>query len=161
MDDEFHSDEFSEQWAPYAIAVLRIVTALLFLERGTSKILEWPYTSMSGPPIWSLFWAAGMLELVGGLLLIVGLFTRWVGLLLAGEMAIAYWYIHAPESIFPMINRGETAILYCFIFLTLVATGAGRWSIDAIISRNRSFVKGYASPGGERVYTDEELGSSN
>ena len=153
---KLRTDEFSEQWAPYAIGLLRIITALLFVEHGTSKILDWPHTSMSGPPLWSLFWAAGMIELIGGTLLLLGLFTRSVGLLLAGEMAVAYWVIHAGDSFFPMINHGEAAALYCFVFLLFVAAGPGKWSIDAIIARNHSDVEGYAAPGGERVYDRDE-----
>lgn len=149
------TDEFSERYAPYAIATLRIVTGLLFLEHGTSKILEWPYTSMSGPQAWSLFWIAGMLELFGSLLLILGLFTRPVAFLLAGEMAVAYWYIHAPDSIFPMINRGEAAVLFCFIFLLFAVIGAGEWSIDKLIARRRSDIEGYSAPGGERTFSEE------
>lgn len=154
------TDDFSERWAPYAIAALRIVTALLFLEHGTSKILEWPYTSMSGPPMWTMFWVAGMIELVGGTLVLVGLFTRWTSFILAGEMAIAYFMIHAPDSFFPMVNRGEAAVLYCFVFLLFVATGAGRFSIDGIIARNRADVAGYAAPGGERHYEPEDFGDN-
>jgi putative oxidoreductase len=113
-----------------ALSVLRIVTALLFLEHGTGKLLGFPMTSMAFPPPWTLFWMAGLLELIGSLLLLIGLFTRPVAFLLAGEMAIAYWMIHAPESVFPIVNRGETAILFCFIFLLFVATGPGKWSVD-------------------------------
>lgn len=152
---ETKADEFSERWAPYAVGLLRIITALLFLEHGTSKILSWPLTSMSGPSMWSLFWVAGVVELIGSSMILVGLFTRWVALLLAGEMAIGYWMIHAQQSAFPLINHGEAAVLFCFIFLLLVATGPGKWSIDAIIARNRSPVEGYAGPG-ERGYDMEE-----
>ncbi len=113
-----------------ALSVLRIVTALLFLEHGTGKLLGFPMSSMAFPPPWTLFWMAGVLELVGSLLLLIGLFTRPVAFLLAGEMAIAYWMIHAPQSFFPIINRGEAAILFCFIFLLFVATGPGTWSAD-------------------------------
>jgi putative oxidoreductase len=113
-----------------ALAALRIVTALLFLQHGTGKILGFPMSSMAFPPPWTLFWVAGWLELIGALLLLIGLFTRPAAFLLAGEMAIAYWMIHAPESFFPLINRGETAILFCFIFLLFVATGPGTWSVD-------------------------------
>ena len=152
------TDEFSERWAPYAVAVLRIVTALLFLQHGMTKILSYPMSSASGPPQWSVLWAAGMLELVGSLFLLVGLFSRPVAFLLAGEMAIAYWMVHAPRGPFPMLNDGEGAILFCFVFLLFVATGAGRWSIDAIIARNRTGVEGYAGPGGERRYSEEDFG---
>jgi putative oxidoreductase len=118
------------QWIAKALAVLRIVTALLFLEHGTGKLLGFPMTSMAFPPPWTLFWMAGLLELIGSVLLLIGLFTRPAAFLLAGEMAIAYWMIHAPKSPFPMINDGEGAILFCFIFLLFVATGPGTWSVD-------------------------------
>ena len=156
--DQSAIDEFNEQWAPYAVAALRIVTALLFLQHGTSKLLDWPHTSMSGPPMWTIFWVAGVIELVGGLLLLVGLFTRWTSFILAGEMAIAYFMIHAAQSFFPMVNRGEAAVLFCFIFLLFIATGAGKWSIDALIARSRTGVEGYAAPGGERQYSPEDFG---
>ena len=150
------TDEFSERWAPYAVAALRIVTALLFLEHGTAKLLGFPETPMANPALWSLPWIAGWFELVGGLLLLAGLWTRWVGILLAGEMAVAYWYAHAPQSPFPIVNGGEAAILFCFIFLTLAVIGAGEWSADKAIARKRSPVWGYAAPGGERPGLGEE-----
>lgn len=149
-------DEFSEHWAPYAVAALRIVTALLFLEHGTAKLLAFPETPMANPNVWSLPWIAGWFELIGGLLMLGGLWTRWVGILLSGEMAVAYWYAHAPQSPFPIVNGGEAAILYCFIFLALAVIGAGAWSIDQILARKRSHVWGYAAPGGERPGPDDE-----
>jgi putative oxidoreductase len=149
-------DEFSERWAPTAVAILRIVTALLFLEHGTAKLLAFPETPMANPPAWSMFWIAGIFELVGGLALLAGLWTRWVGILLAGEMAVAYWMVHAPKSPFPLVNQGEAAILFCFIFLTLAVIGAGNWSIDKILAGKRSNVWGYAAPGGERPGLDDE-----
>ena len=133
-------------WTNRALAMLRIVTALLFLEHGTGKILGFPMSSMAFPPHGSLFWAAGWLEIIGSLLLLVGLFTRPAAFLLAGEMAVAYWYIHAPQSFFPIINRGEAAILFCFIFLLFVATGPGAWSIDKKIRRDPEEIEGYAAP---------------
>jgi putative oxidoreductase len=120
----------NSQWIAKALAVLRIVTALLFLEHGTGKLLGFPMTSMAFPPPWTLFWMAGLFELIGSLLLLIGLFTRPAAFLLAGEMAVAYWMIHAPKSPFPMVNGGEGAILFCFIFLLFVATGPGTWSVD-------------------------------
>jgi putative oxidoreductase len=124
-------------WVAKALSVLRIVTALLFLEHGTGKLLGFPMTSMAFPPPWTLFWMAGLLELGGSLLLLVGLFTRPVAFLLAGEMAIAYWLIHAPKSPFPMVSGGEAAILFCFIFLLFVATGPGEWSADEALLKRR------------------------
>ena len=133
-------------WTNRALALLRIVTALLYLEHGTGKILGFPMSSMAFPPYGSLFWAAGWLEIIGSLLLLVGLFTRQAAFLLAGEMAIAYWYIHAPNSPFPVINKGEAAILFCFIFLLFTATGPGAWSIDRYRRRNPDDVEGYSAP---------------
>lgn len=150
------TDEFSEQWAPYAVAALRIVTALLFLEHGTAKLLAFPETPMANPDMWTMPWIAGWFEIVGGLLILVGGWTRWVAVLLAGEMAVAYWLYHAPQSPFPLVNQGEGAILYCFIFLMLAVVGPGKWSIDEMRSRNRSDVWGYAAPGGERPGLDDE-----
>ena len=125
------------RWIAKALAALRIVTALLFLEHGTGKLLGFPMTSMAFPRPWTLFWMAGLLELFGSLLLLIGLFTRPVAFLLAGEMAIAYWMIHAPQSPFPMVNSGEAAILFCFIFLLFLATGPGAWSVDEELLRRR------------------------
>ena len=149
------------RWTPKAIATLRIVTALLFLQHAMTKIFSYPLSSASAPPQWSVLWVAGVLELIGSLMLLVGLFTRPVAFLLAGEMAIAYWVVHAPRGPFPMLNDGESAILFCFIFLLFVATGAGKWSIDEILLRNRSDVEGYAAPGGERQYSPEDFGDKS
>ncbi len=116
-------------YRPQFLSILRIMTALLFLAHGTSKLLGWPDTGFT-PPLFSLMGLAGALELAGGILLVVGFLTRPVAFILAGEMAIAYFIAHAPQSFFPLINRGEAAILFCFIFLYLVFAGAGVWSID-------------------------------
>ena len=120
-----------EAWAPRTLSVLRIVSALIFFAHGTQKILGFPASDMAPPP-GSLSWIAGMLELVGGALLIVGLFTRPVAFVLAGQMAVAYWMAHAPQSPFPALNGGDAAILYCFVFLYLVFAGPGPWSVDAV-----------------------------
>lgn len=116
-------------WRPQLLSVLRIMTALLFLEHGTMKLLGFPPSEFQ-PPLFSLFGFAGGLELVGGLLLLAGLFTRPVALLLSGEMAVAYFMAHAPQSFFPILNQGESAILFCFVFLYVAAAGAGPWSLD-------------------------------
>ena len=118
-------------WAPRALAALRIVTALLFIEHGTQKLFGFPPFQMPQPDVLSLLWIAGMLELVGGVLVLLGLFTRPVAFILSGEMAVAYFMVHAPQSFFPVLNAGESAILYCFIFLYLVFAGPGAWSADA------------------------------
>ncbi len=153
---EVGPDEFSERWAPYAVGILRIVTALLFFEHGTAKLLGFPATDYANPPMWSLLWIAGVFELVGGFLLLIGLWTRWVSLLLAGEMAVAYWYVHAQQGFFPIVNQGEAAILYTFIFLLLFVVGAGEFSVDKIMARNASPIEGYAAPGGERSLAADE-----
>jgi putative oxidoreductase len=119
-------------WAPRLLGVLRIVSALIFMEHGTQKLFGFPPMAggAAGPPLFSLLGLGGMLELVGGFLLLIGLFTRPVAFILAGEMAIAYWGWHAPRSFFPVLNGGDAAILYCFIFLYLSAAGPGAWSVD-------------------------------
>jgi putative oxidoreductase len=120
-----------ERYAPYALAVLRIVTALIFLEHGAQKLFGFPAEPPGGlPPSFSFFWVGGVLEFFGGLLVLVGLFTRPVAFILAGEMAIAYWMFHAPQNFFPALNGGDAAILYCFVFLYLVFAGPGPWSMD-------------------------------
>ena len=120
---------------PHLLSALRIVTGLLFLQHGTTKLLGFPHTDFSGIPITSVFGIAGVLELVGGALIVLGLFTRPVAFILAGEMAIAYFMAHAPSNFFPIINQGELAVLFCFTFLYLSAAGGGPWSADAIIPK--------------------------
>jgi putative oxidoreductase len=119
-----------DRYTPYALAALRIVTALLFMEHGTQKLLGFPPSPNPGPPLLSLLGFQGVLELFGGFLLVLGLFTRPVAFLLSGDMAVAYFMAHAPRSFFPVLNGGDSAILYCFVFLLLVFTGPGAWSID-------------------------------
>ena len=121
-------------WRPQLLSVLRIVTALLFLEHGTMKLLSFPPSEFS-PPLFSLFGLAGVLELVGGVLLIVGFLTRPVAFILAGQMAVAYFMAHAPQSFFPILNGGESAILFCFVFLYVAGAGAGPWSLDHMRAR--------------------------
>jgi len=127
-------DRLEADWAPRVLSILRIVAALLFFEHGTAKLLGFPPSDHS-PEVLSLSWIAGALELVGGALLIVGLFTRPVAFILAGEMAVAYWMAHAPKSAFPLLNGGDSAILYCFVFLYLAFAGGGPWSLDALRRR--------------------------
>ncbi len=122
-------EAFFSPWRPYALSVLRIMTALLYLEEGTMKLFDFP-PSRFHPPLFSLFGVAGVIEVVGGLLLVVGLFTRPVAFIFAGEMAVAYFMFAAPHSFFPAINHGNTIILFCFIYLYFVTAGAGPWSID-------------------------------
>jgi len=117
-------------WGPRLLSVLRIVAALLFIEHGTQKLLGFPASQfpVSFP---SLIWAAGILEIVGGIAILVGWFTRPVAFLMSGMMAVAYFMAHAPQSFFPVLNGGDAAILFCFVFLYIAAAGPGPWSLDA------------------------------
>lgn len=125
-------DRLAAQWAPRLLSVLRIMAGLLFLQHATAKFFAFPHVPMfDGMVVLSLMGVAGMLELVGGILLILGLFTRPAAFILAGEMAFAYFIAHAPRGFFPILNGGELAVLYCFVFLFLAAAGAGPWSLDA------------------------------
>ncbi|NEJ25479.1 DoxX family membrane protein [Rhizobium leguminosarum] len=116
-------------YRPYGLAALRIITALLFIEHGTMKLFAFPAAQMAGslPPL-MLF--AALLELIGGILILVGLLTRPVAFLLAGEMAVAYFMAHAPNSFFPAVNQGDAAILFCFVFLYLFFSGPGAFAVD-------------------------------
>jgi putative oxidoreductase len=124
------------QWSPRALAVLRIVTALLFLEHATMKFLAFP-AAMPGmenglPP---MLVAAGIVEVIAGVLVTLGLFTRWAALLASGEMAVAYWMAHAPQGFWPALNQGELAIMFCFVFLYLVFAGPGAWALDDAVGK--------------------------
>jgi putative oxidoreductase len=123
---------------PILLSVLRIVAGLLFLEHGTIKLFGFPPGSpMPMPTAFTLFWFAGVIELVGGALIALGLFTRSAAFICAGEMAVAYFMGHATHGFFPAINMGDAAILYCFVFLYFSAAGPGPWSIDAVRMRGR------------------------
>ena len=127
------NDAFFATWTPRAQALLRIVTAYLYLTHGTSKLLGVPHVAnFDNLRLFSLMGFAGILELVGGVLLLIGLFTRPVAFLLCGEMAFAYFMAHGSQGyvLVPMLNRGELAVLYCFVFLFFAAAGAGAWSVD-------------------------------
>ena len=131
---------FFNTWQPRALAVLRIVTAYLFLQHGTAKLLGIPAIEMfkGGVPLLSMSGIAGLLEIVGGGLLLIGLFTRPTAFVLCGQMAVAYFIAHANQGhvLAPILNGGELAVLFCFIFLYLAVAGAGAWSVDA--TRGRS-----------------------
>ena len=122
-------------WTPRLLSVLRIVTAFLFMAHGTQKWLAFPAPRESPTVLWSLSGVAGLLELVGGFLLLLGLFTRPVAFVMSGLMAFAYFIAHAPIDFWPIVNRGELAALYCFIFLYLAAAGGGPWSADRWLRR--------------------------
>lgn len=152
-------DSFTGRWTPRLLSVLRIITAFLFMAHGAQKLFGYPAAPPPTPeqkaqqecvqncpkppqppmPSWfgSLITVAGVLEFFGGLLFLLGLFTRPVAFILSGLMAVAYFMAHAPRGFWPVINQGETAVLYCFIFLFFAAAGAGVWSVDWCIWRGR------------------------
>lgn len=117
-------------WTPYALALLRIVAGLIFLEHGSQKLLGFPAGERAFVEAFTLPWWAGLLELILGALITLGLFTRLAAFVASGEMAFAYWLAHAPQNFFPVNNGGDASILYCFVFLFLVFAGPSRWSID-------------------------------
>jgi putative oxidoreductase len=120
-------------WQGYTHTALRVMAGLLFLAHGTTKFLHWPATDYfpAGQALPPLMLVAGLLELVGGALIVLGLFTRLTAFILCGMMAVAYFLAHMPSSIFPIQNGGEPAVLFCFIFLWLATVGAGPFSVDA------------------------------
>lgn len=122
-------------WTPYLLSVLRIVTAFLFVLFGTTKLFAFPAAVMPGggtAPLMSLAGAAGVLEFVGGALLLAGLYTRPVAFLLSGQMAVAYFIGHAGQGFWPVLNGGAPAVFYCFLWLYISAAGPGPWSVDAL-----------------------------
>jgi putative oxidoreductase len=129
----------SSPWSNRVLAVLRIVAGLVFMSGGTMKLFGWPPSPMPMPPFPLLSQAgvAGILETFGGLAIVLGLLTRPVAFILAGEMAVAYFQFHFPKSFFPTVNNGVPAVLYCFLYLYLSATGPGAWSLDGVIARRR------------------------
>lgn len=125
-------------WSPYLLSVLRIVTALEFLQHGTGKFLKLPVVPMyANFSIASPAGVAGFFELVGGAFLLVGLFSRVWAFFMSGVMAVGYFMVHAPKGFYPILNGGELAALYCFVFLYLAAAGPGPWSLDAMFGRKR------------------------
>lgn len=128
-----------ERCSPQLLSILRIVAAALFLEHGTMKLLHFPAAmpGMDGP-LPPLMLVAALLELVGGTMLLAGFMTRLVAFILSGEMAVAYFMAHAGNSFFPILNSGEPAILFCFVFLYLASAGPGIWSIDSAFLRRKS-----------------------
>lgn len=127
------------QWAPYVLSVLRVVAAFSFMTHGAQKLFGVPALQAREPVEWlSRAGLAGELEFFGGFFLLIGLFTRPVAFLLAGEMATAYFLSHAGRSFWPVLNGGEPAVLFCFIWLYMAATGAGPWSVDTLRSGRRT-----------------------
>lgn len=117
---------------PHLLSILRIVTGFLFIQHGTQKLLGFPLPMRSEFDLFTLSGIAGTLELVGGALIIIGLFTRPTAFLLSGLMAFAYFIAHAPQGFWPIVNKGELAALYCFVFLYLSVAGGGTWSLDRL-----------------------------
>lgn len=131
-----NSTQLATVWAPRILSVLRIAAALIFIAHGTQKLFGFPAPPQSGlPAAFSLYWIGGVLEAFGGLLLLIGLFTRPVAFLLSGQMAVAYWMFHAPRGVYPLLNGGDASILYCFVFLYLACAGGGVWSLDNLWGR--------------------------
>ncbi|MBL4927906.1 DoxX family protein [Fuscibacter oryzae] len=128
-----------DRYTPQALGALRIVSALIFTAHGTQKLFGFPAGERGQPEPFSLMGLGGVIELIGGVLLLIGLFSRPVAFILSGQMAVAYWMFHAPSSFFPIQNGGDAAILYCFVFLLFVVTGPGAWSMDA--TRKQSQVR--------------------
>jgi putative oxidoreductase len=127
-----------EAWSPRVLAAARIIIALLFVEHGLMKLVAFPAAVPGLPsPLPTILVAAAVIEVVGGALVAVGLFTRIAAFICSGEMAAAYFMFHAPKSFWPAVNGGDAAILFCFVFLYLVFAGAGAWSVDAYLSSSR------------------------
>jgi len=122
------------RWSPYLLSVLRIMTAALFVEHGGQKLLGFPPGGMH-VPLFTFMGFGGALELLGGILLLIGLGARPVAFILSGEMAVAYFLAHAPHSFFPVNNHGELAVLYCFVFLYLAIAGGGPIGLDVLFRR--------------------------
>jgi len=125
-------DKLYQTWSPRLLSVLRIMTALLLLQHGTAKFFGFPHVAaFDNLQFVSLLGAAGVLEVVGGVLMLIGLFTRPVAFILSGFMAVAYFLAHAPQGFYPLLNQGELAVFFCFVFLYFAAAGGGEWSVDA------------------------------
>lgn len=131
---------FLDRFSPHLLSVLRIVSALLFMCHGTMKLFQFPPSDSFGQPpeMGSLIWFAGVLEVFGGALLAAGLFTRVLAFVLSGQMAVAYFMAHAPQGLYPLLNGGESAVLFCFVFLYIAAAGGGAWSLDSLIFRKKA-----------------------
>jgi len=132
IEREPRMEPFLNTWSPRILSVVRIVTAFLFMQHGAQKLLGFPLPQRAPFDLFSLSGVAGVLELFGGALVLVGLFTRPAAFLLSGLMAFAYFIAHAPRGFWPIANGGELAIMYCFVFLYLSCAGGGGWSVDRL-----------------------------
>ncbi len=132
-------DSFYSSWTPRLLSVLRIITGFLFIAHGTQKLFNSPASPQNASvPLMSFMGFAGILEFVGGLLILIGLFTRPTAFILSGMMAVAYFMAHAPQGFLPLVNKGELAVLYCFVFPFLAVAGGGTWSLDNLLWRSRA-----------------------
>ncbi|BCS55388.1 DoxX family protein [Geobacter sp. SVR] len=122
---------FMSKYSPQCYALMRIVVGFLFLWHGCQKLFAFPSPMPEGTPAFIIY-TAGPIELIGGILVMIGLFTHWAAFIASGQMACAYWMVHGPRALLPLQNQGELAVLYCFIFLFIAAQGSGIWSIDAM-----------------------------
>jgi putative oxidoreductase len=137
-----NSDSVYSRWAPRVLSILRLVAGFLIMQHGLQKILGVPSAPAPGPGHEAFRWLSttgisGILELVGGTLVLVGLFTRPAAFILSGMLAVAYFMVHAPGGFWPILNKGELAVIYCFVFLYLAAAGGGEWSLDRLLRRER------------------------
>jgi putative oxidoreductase len=143
--DRYNPIEAVSWGARFPLALLRISAALLFFEHGTQKLFHFPTGGILAP-LGSMMWAAGVLEVVGGAMLVAGLFCRPVAFILAGEMACAYWLVHAPRGFYPLLNGGDAAILFCFVFFYIGAVGGGAFSLDSALASRRRWSHVAAGP---------------
>ena len=129
-------DQARAAWTPYVLSLLRFMSGLLFLQHGTAKYLNFPHVAAFDTMTWSsMVGLGGIVEFITGVLLTVGLFTPIAAFLASGEMAIGYFTVQAPQSFFPIVNRGELGVLWCFVFFYLAFAGGGPWSLDALLKR--------------------------
>jgi putative oxidoreductase len=132
-------NSFLARWSSWLLSVLRVITAFLFMQHGAQKLFGFlAPPQAASPALFSLMGLAGVLEFFGGLLVLLGLFTRPAAFILSGQMAVAYFMVHAPKGFWPIQNKGDLAILFCFIFLYLAAAGGGAWSVDRLLKRDGS-----------------------
>ena len=122
-------------WSPHVLSLLRVAAGAAFMAHGTQKWLSFPPRSGAAPELLSLGGASGAIELIGGALIVLGLFTRPAAFICSGMMAVGYFLVHAPQSFFPVLNGGDAALLFCFVFFYLVFAGPGPWSLDAIMRK--------------------------
>ena len=135
-----NKDIFFASWTPRLLGVLRIITGFLFIAHGTQKLVNYPASDHGAVPLLSFMGFTGSLELFGGMLILVGLFTRPTAFVLSGAMAVAYFIAHAPGGFLPIVNKGELAVIYCFVFLFLSVAGGGSFSVDSVLRKSRATV---------------------